>query len=47
MTRSHRLAHRLLWPTLALAVGLGFAMALYLRTPPEAPAPPATEEPRR
>jgi hypothetical protein len=37
MTRSHRMAHRLIWPLLALLVGLGFAMALVLRPPPDAP----------
>jgi hypothetical protein len=47
MTRSHRTVHRLLWPVLALAIGLGFVMALYLRPPPEIPAPPAAEEPHR
>jgi hypothetical protein len=39
MKRSHRTIHRLLWPVLALAVALGFALALDLRPPPdEAPA---------
>jgi hypothetical protein len=42
MTRAHRLAHRALWPMLALLVGFGFAMALHLRPPPE--APPASEQ---
>ncbi len=42
MTRSHRSAHRLIWPLLALLVGLGFAMALVLRPPPDEP-PPAAE----
>jgi hypothetical protein len=46
MTRMHRSVHRLLWPVLALAVGLGLAMALYLRPPPNA-VPAAIEEPRR
>jgi hypothetical protein len=35
MTRSHRLAHRLIWPILAIAVVLGVTMALVLRSPPE------------
>jgi hypothetical protein len=39
MTRSHRSVHRVLWPVLALAVALGFSLALDLRPPPgEAPA---------
>jgi len=45
MTRSHRALHRLLWPTLALAVGIGFATALVLRPPEEPPA--AAAEPRK
>jgi hypothetical protein len=44
MRRSHRLAHRTLWPVLALAVALGLAMALMLRPPPSADAPQATED---
>jgi hypothetical protein len=43
MTRGHRSVHRLLWPVLALVVGLGFAMALVLRPPPEQPEAPAAE----
>jgi len=34
----------MLWPALALIVGLGFTMALIWRPPPEAPA---QQEPRR
>jgi hypothetical protein len=34
MTRSHRSAHRALWPIVALAVALGLAAALALRPPP-------------
>jgi hypothetical protein len=45
MTRTHRSLHRLLWPALALAVGLGFAMALVLRPAEEPPA--AAQEPRK
>jgi len=51
MTRSHRAAHRLLWPILAVLVGLGFALALTLRPPPEGEAPataaPQAAEPQR
>jgi hypothetical protein len=36
MRRAHRLVHRAVWPFLALAVGLGFALALALRTLPHA-----------
>jgi hypothetical protein len=43
MKRSHRAAHRALWPVLALAVALGFALALDWRPPPDADAPPATQ----
>lgn len=46
MTRSHRSIHRMLWPVLALAVGLGFVMALLLRAPPPTEAPPAVSESR-
>ena len=42
MTRSHRFAHRLIWPVLAIVVVLGLAMALTLRPPPDPPAPVAT-----
>jgi hypothetical protein len=38
MKRRHRTAHRALWPVLALAVALGFTMALWLRPPPDPPA---------
>jgi len=38
MNRGHRAFHRMLWPVLALAVALGFTMALVLRPPPEMPA---------
>jgi hypothetical protein len=34
MRRAHRSVHRKLWPVLALAVALGFAVALYLRVLP-------------
>src|SRR6266566_10106250 len=44
MTRSQRSVHRLLWPVLAFAVALGFAMALTLRPPPHMEAPHAAEE---
>ena len=42
MTRSHRFAHRLIWPVLAIVVVLGLAMALTLRPLPDPPAPVAT-----
>ena len=35
MRRAHRRFHRALWPVVALAVALGFTMALLLRPPPE------------
>ena len=34
MRRAHRTTHRLLWPVLALAVALGFSLALMLRVLP-------------
>ena len=37
MRRSQRTVHRALWPLLALAVGLGIALALGLRAPPVVP----------
>jgi hypothetical protein len=33
MRRSHRSAHRLLWPLLAVCVALGLSFALALRPP--------------
>ena len=33
MRRPHRLAHRVLWPVLALLVMLGFTLALVWRPP--------------
>jgi len=47
VTRSHRIVHRLLWPVIALLVAFGFSMALYLRPPPDNPAPAAAEETKR
>jgi len=44
MTRSQRSVHRLLWPLLAFAVVLGFAMALTLRPPPNAELLPAAQD---
>src|SRR6185295_426097 len=44
MRRGHRSVHRALWPILALAIGLGFVMALVLRPPPDADAPPPAKE---
>jgi len=43
MTRGHRRFHRMLWPVLALIVGLGVTMALVLRPPPEPPADSASK----
>jgi hypothetical protein len=37
MTRRQRGWHRLIWPTLALLVGVSFVMALVLRPPPDPP----------
>ena len=34
MKRAHRSVHRAVWPVLALAVGIGLAMALMLRSAP-------------
>jgi hypothetical protein len=39
MRRPHRVAHRLLWPVLALAVALGFTLALVERPPIPIEAP--------
>lgn len=44
MTRSHRSAHRLVWPALAIVLALGFTMALALRAPPDPPSPPPQSE---
>jgi len=44
--RGHRSAHRRLWPILLLVVGIGFAMALYLRPAPAQVAPVAAETAR-
>ena len=37
MTRKHRMAHRLIWPALAVLLVLGATMALALRPPPDPP----------
>jgi hypothetical protein len=34
MRRAHRTTHRLLWPVLALALAVGFSLALALRVLP-------------
>jgi hypothetical protein len=47
MRRAHRNAHRMLWPVLAVLVGLAFAMSLVMRAPPPAPEPPAVVEGQR
>jgi len=44
MRRAHRSVHRAIWPVLALAIAIGFVMALTLRLPPDAGAPPAAED---
>ena len=44
MTRSHRLAHRLIWPALAVLVALGFTLALVKRPPPDPPPAPSAEQ---
>jgi len=44
MMRPHRAAHRALWPALALAIGLGFVMALFLRPPAPLEAPRTAQE---
>jgi len=38
MRRSQRSVHRALWPVLALAIGIGAALALTWRPPPAAPS---------
>ncbi|MFN4284219.1 MAG: hypothetical protein ACK4NA_16430 [Alphaproteobacteria bacterium] len=35
MRRSHRAAHRAVWPLLTLGLGAALALALVLRPPPE------------
>lgn len=42
--RAHRLAHRLVWPLLAVLVALGFSLALAWRPPPDPPVEAATSE---
>mgnify|MGYP001446467470 CR=1 FL=1 len=46
MRRTHRTAHRMLWPALAVLVGLALATSLLMRAPPPAP-PPAVSEGQR
>lgn len=41
MTRSHRLAHGILWPLLALAVAAGIGLALALKPAAATPVRPA------
>jgi hypothetical protein len=43
MRRRHRFVHRALWPVLALAVGIGLAMALLLRPAPGVQPPQSVE----
>ena len=40
MRRAHRTAHRMLWPVLAVLVGVALATSLVMRAPP--PPPPST-----
>jgi hypothetical protein len=47
MTRKHRIAHRVLWPLLALIVCFGFLSALVLRPPPASDAPQTAQETRK
>jgi hypothetical protein len=47
MTRKHRLAHRLVWPALALVVAVGFFLALMLRPAAAAPASSPAERAAR
>jgi hypothetical protein len=47
MRRAHRTAHRMLWPALAVLVGIAFAMSLVMRAPPPAPESPAAVEGQR
>ena len=37
MTHTHRNWHRLIWPVLAVVVGLALSAALVLRAPPDPP----------
>jgi hypothetical protein len=46
MRRAHRVAHRLAWPILALAVLFGLVMAYALRPPPE-PSEPLAQDGQR
>ena len=46
MRRSHRTAHRVLWPILAVAVAFTAVMAYKLRPPPEPAKQAATEAAR-
>lgn len=45
MRRSQRAFHRVVWPLLALAVALGFTLALVLRPPPDQPSATEVEHP--
>jgi hypothetical protein len=47
MRRTHRAAHRMLWPVLALLVGVALALALVMRAPPPAPSAPVAIEGHR
>ena len=47
MRLGHRSAHRRLWPILALVIGVGFALAFYLRPAPAGEISPASIEAAR
>ncbi|HWG06512.1 MAG TPA: hypothetical protein VG271_15985 [Beijerinckiaceae bacterium] len=36
MRRAHRIVHRWIWPALAIAIVIGFNLALVWRPPPDA-----------
>jgi hypothetical protein len=47
MRRAHRNVHRMIWPALAVLVGIALAMSLVMRAPPPAAGPPAAAEGQR
>jgi hypothetical protein len=44
MRRTHRAAHRRVWPILALLVGAGLVLALVLRPAPDQPSGPVVAQ---